>query len=88
MEHHYGLHTHMDQDVGETGGRDVPDLGQPAWVWHILASRFTYILIQGCMKSIVVLRAKRSRKVLHMGPLIYVLGHSVISFVFACISSA
>ena len=40
------------------------------------------------MKSIVVLRSKRSRQVLKMGPLIHVLGLSVITFVFAFISSA
>ena len=41
-----------------------------------------------CMKFILVLRAKRSRQVLKMGPLIHVLGLSFITFVFACISSA
>ena len=29
-EHHYGLHAPLDQDVGETGGRDVPNPGRPA----------------------------------------------------------
>ena len=30
-----GLHTHVDQDVGETGGRDVPDPGRPAYNFQL-----------------------------------------------------
>ena len=69
-------------------GFNAEIVGWPDWSWHVSALRFTDLLINMCMKSMVVLRSKRSRQVLKIGPLIHVLGLSVITFVFACISSS